>query len=140
MGARTVHGHQQEALMSDDKIPNTWPVRLFDWLEPRRTRFILWVLYRFGNGRFANAICLADDGVEWCLRVLLAHHNARVLADMEWRLGCVLCECTSGMSKPYYTLEAMRDEIRSYINAQCEQAVEDYQEEQADDVLAPDSE
>lgn len=66
-----------------------------------------------------------DEAVQWCERVIYCHHNARVLADMEWRLGCVLCDVTRGMSKPYYTLEAMRDEISS-------KAIDDYNEAYAD--------
>lgn len=59
-----------------------------------------------------SAVCRA---IEWCQRVYYCHHNARVLADMEHRLSCVLCECTDRMSKPYYTVEAMRSEIQDFL-------------------------
>lgn len=66
---------------------------------------------------------------EWCERVVYCHHNARVLADMEHRFSCVLTHCTHRMSKPYYTVEAMRAEIDDYITGMCDEA---YKEGQAD--------
>lgn len=57
-----------------------------------------------------------DDAKEWLSRVYYCHHNARVLSDMEYRLGCVLTTCTRGMSKAYYTKEAMIAEIEDFLN------------------------
>jgi hypothetical protein len=48
---------------------------------------------------------------DWCARVYYCHHNARVIADFEHRMAVVLCEVTRGMSKPYYTIDAMLSEI-----------------------------
>jgi len=78
-----------------------------------------------GFWQYAISALRLDAAKEWFERVIYCHHNARVLADMEWRLGCVLCDVTRGMSKPYYTLEAMRDEISS-------KAVDDYNEAYAE--------
>ncbi len=64
-----------------------------------------------GFWQYAISALRLDAAKEWFERVIYCHHNARVLADMEWRLGCVLCDVTRGMSKPYYTLEAMLAEI-----------------------------
>jgi hypothetical protein len=55
-----------------------------------------------------------DEIGAWFERVYYCHHNARVISDFEWRMACVLTECTRGMSKPYYTIEAMRAEISDY--------------------------
>lgn len=61
------------------------------------------------------------DGPDWGRRAwdyaesLIFHrHNARVITDFEHRMACVLCECTNGMSKPYYDIESMRYEINDY--------------------------
>lgn len=56
----------------------------------------------------------------WLQRIIWAQHNARVLADMEWRLSIVLEEATGGLlSKAYYDTAAMTEEIRKHI-ADCE--------------------
>jgi hypothetical protein len=48
----------------------------------------------------------------WLAQLIWAHHNARVLVDMEYRFSCILSESTGGaMSKAYYDLEVMRSEI-----------------------------
>lgn len=65
---------------------------------------------------------------EWCERIIYCHHNARVLAEMEWRLGCVLNHCTRGMSKPYYTLDDMRKEIDLYVSDLIDEALADEME------------
>ena len=45
---------------------------------------------------------------EWFERVIYCHHNARVLADTEWRLSCVLDAATGGkLSKPSYDWPTM---------------------------------
>lgn len=54
-----------------------------------------------------------DQMRDWFLRIYHCHHNARVIADFEHRMTIVLCECTRGMSKPYYTVDAMLSEIRA---------------------------
>lgn len=71
---------------------------------------------------------------DWCERVYYCHHNARVLSDMEYRFGCVLCEVTAGMSKAYYDIEDMRVWIADKRQSDDEQAVEDFIEELSDDV------
>jgi hypothetical protein len=54
----------------------------------------------------------------WFARIWWAQHNARVLADMEWRFTLFLEDATGGrMSKPYYTIEAMRAELMVAQNA-----------------------
>lgn len=46
--------------------------------------------------------------VLWFARFVYAQHNARVLVDMEHRLGCVLDAATNGMlSKAYYDVPTM---------------------------------
>lgn len=52
---------------------------------------------------------------EWFERILFCHHNARVLADMEYRFSCVLCEATGGkMSKAYYEKDVMLAVVRDF--------------------------
>lgn len=65
-----------------------------------------------------------DRAVQWCERVWYCHHNARVIADFEHRMACVLTTCTSGMSKPYYTIEAMQTEINDYIQQCVEEGID----------------
>lgn len=65
------------------------------------------------------------DISEWFLRVYYCHHNARVLADMEHRLGCVLCHMGTHMSKPYYTLEAMYGEIDRVLSEKYDEGYSD---------------
>ena len=63
---------------------------------------------------------------EWCERVVYCHHNARVLADMEYRFSCVLDHATGGrMSKPYYDKEMIYSVIDDYQNEQIDDAVKD---------------
>jgi hypothetical protein len=69
-----------------------------------------------------------DDIKAWFDRIIYCHHNARVLADMEYRFGCVLSHCTRGMSKAYYPVDAMLAEIDQYISDRCEEAVDDEME------------
>lgn len=54
----------------------------------------------------------------WFLRIYYCHHNARVIEDFEHRMSLVLCECTRGMSKPYYDVDAMLPEIRDFMQEQ----------------------
>ena len=56
-----------------------------------------------------------DEAWAWFERVYYCHHNARVIADFEWRMSCVLTECTRGMSKPYYDIEDMRVQIQDFL-------------------------
>lgn len=77
-----------------------------------RTREIIRII---GPWEYLFLALRIDVVRDWFLRVYYCHHNARVLADMEWRLGCVLNMTTRGMSKPYYTLEAMRSEIEQFL-------------------------
>lgn len=45
----------------------------------------------------------------WFERLWFAQHNARVLADMEWRFILALEDATNGrMSKAYYDIEVIR--------------------------------
>lgn len=67
-----------------------------------------------------------DAAKAWVERVIYCHHNARVLADMEWRLGCVLNHCTNGMSKAYYPVEAMKAEIDQFISDRVNEEVSEY--------------
>lgn len=54
----------------------------------------------------------------WFARLWWAQHNARVLADIEWRMSLLVEEATGGrMSKPYYSLDQMRPEIAANHNA-----------------------
>jgi len=69
-----------------------------------------------------------DEIKAWFERIIYCHHNARVLADMEWRLSCVLDHCTNGMSKPYYSIGAMKVEIDDFISDRCKDAVEEEME------------
>lgn len=50
---------------------------------------------------------------EWFERVIYCHHNARVLADMEYRMSCLLEAATGGkMSKAYYD----KDTVAVYVH------------------------
>ena len=73
---------------------------------------------------------------DWFLRIWFCHHNARVIADFEYRMSCVLDHCTRGMSKPYYTVEAMRAAIDEHIQDLCNDAVNEYIQEHEDALKA----
>lgn len=68
-----------------------------------------------------------DEAWDWILRVWFCHHNARVIADFEHRMAVVLTTCTRGMSKPYYTAEAMQAEIEDYLQAKYDEGYADGQ-------------
>lgn len=52
---------------------------------------------------------------EWCERVIYCHHNARVLADMEYRMSCLLDTASGGqMSKAYYDWPTMRIYVQDH--------------------------
>jgi hypothetical protein len=48
---------------------------------------------------------------QWCERVIYCHHNARVLADLEYRMSVLLCEATDVLSKPHYNIDVMTGAI-----------------------------
>ena len=86
--------------------------------------------------RLRNAALVAiyrarrSRGAQWLARFYFAQHNARVLADMEYRLGVVLDQATNGrMSKAYYPVEAMLQEISE---ARVEHGSEMYREGRKD--------
>lgn len=66
----------------------------------------------------------------WFARLWWAQHNARVLADMEWRM-CLLVENATGgrMSKAYYTTEQMNAEVNANHNALYDMGYKDALEE-----------
>ena len=66
-----------------------------------------------------------DEVRDWFLRIYFCHHNARVLSDMEYRLGCVLCHMGTHMSKPYYDLESMYGEIDRVLGEKYDEGYED---------------
>lgn len=50
----------------------------------------------------------------WFEQLWWAHHNARVLADMEWRMILLVENATGGrMSKAYYSTEQMNLEVEA---------------------------
>lgn len=52
----------------------------------------------------------------WCERVIYCHHNARVLADMEWRMSDLLDHATGGrMSKAYYASDVMERAVDDHV-------------------------
>lgn len=63
---------------------------------------------------------------DWFLQIWFCHRNARVIIDFERRMAAVLTTCTRGMSKPYYTAEAMVAEINDFINESAEEAIDDW--------------
>lgn len=71
-----------------------------------------------------------QDAKDWLLQIWYCHHNARVLADMEWRLSVVLDEATDHLSKPYYDIPTMISAIslkqERIYNEGYEDAKEDY--------------
>lgn len=75
-----------------------------------------------GFWQWITLVLCFDEIRDYFARIYYCHHNARVLADMEYRFGCVLCECTRGMSKAYYTTEAMIAEINDMQNELYEEA------------------
>lgn len=82
-------------------------------------------------------LTLRLDGVrDWFLRIYFCHHNARVIEDFEHRMSLVLCECTQGMSKPYYTAEAMIGEIQSYLSDKYDEGYEDGCEDMRQELTA----
>lgn len=63
---------------------------------------------------------------EYFQQIWYCHHNARVLADFEYRMACVLDQATgSRISKPYYSVDVMVDQILLY---QCQLSEESYKE------------
>lgn len=53
----------------------------------------------------------------WFQRLWWAQHNARVLADMEWRMILLVENATGGrMSKAYYSTEQMNAEVSAAHN------------------------
>lgn len=57
-----------------------------------------------------------DEARAWCERVYYCHHNARVIANFEHRMACVLSQATGGqMSKPYYDKDDMLPVIDDYM-------------------------
>lgn len=65
------------------------------------------------------------DAWQWCEQVIYGPHNARVLAEMEYRFGCVLDHMGTGMSKAYYTLPAMYAEIDRALSEYADDALAD---------------
>lgn len=62
----------------------------------------------------------------WCERLWFAQHNARVLADMEWRMILLVENATGGrMSKAYYTTEAMAAEVSANHDAIYQEGYDD---------------
>jgi len=59
----------------------------------------LWERFRF-SGPVSGLL-------EWFDNVRYCHQNAAALTDMEYRLSCYLDHTTTGMSKAYYSKEAM---------------------------------
>lgn len=58
------------------------------------------------------------DVRDWFLRWVYAQHNARVIINFERDMSSVIYEATGGMmSKPYYTIEAMKAQINDYHNS-----------------------
>ena len=54
----------------------------------------------------------------WFERLWFAQHNARVLADMEWRIILLVENATGGrMSKAYYSSDQMNVEVTANHNA-----------------------
>ena len=98
----------------DDRVQSTL-TRLMCWAAPK-PRWVGWLA------------CRAEESANWCIRVLMAHHNARILSDMEYRFGCVLNEVTLRMSKAYYDLDDMRTEIAECREWHCDEAVADEME------------
>lgn len=85
---------------------------------------------RIVGWRQALSIALRRDEIKlYFERIWFCHHNARVIADFERRMSELLCHCTRGMSKPYYTIEAMKAEITDYINQAADEAISDWCEE-----------
>lgn len=79
--------------------------------------------------------CWWMDVRGWCERVIYCQHNARVLAEMEWRLSVILERATGGkLSKAYYDVPTMTAWIDNYVEECCDdarrEAVEDYTAEQ----------
>lgn len=58
-------------------------------------------------------------------RHVYAKHNVDVIVDFEHRMSVVLCECTRGMSKPYYTAEAMCAEISDFLSQKYDEGYDD---------------
>ena len=62
---------------------------------------------------------------EWFQQIWYAHHNAKVLCDMEYRMACLLTTTTRGMSNAYYSIEDMTSAAHEL---QMEMRDESYQE------------
>lgn len=76
-----------------------------------------------------------NRAVDWIARVYYAHHNARVLCNMEHRMSILLSEATGGMlSKPYYEEDVLVAQIADYHERLCDEALEDFMEDLSDDL------
>lgn len=72
------------------------------------------------------------DVRDWFLRWIYAQHNARVIIDFENRMSSVVYHATGGMmSKPYYTIEAIKQEIDGYHSRLYDDAYADGREDLA---------
>lgn len=69
-----------------------------------------------GFWQWVTLVLCFDEIREWFREIYYCHHNARVIADFEHRMAIVLCECTRGMSKPYYDADTMVAWIQDYQN------------------------
>lgn len=82
-----------------------------------------------GFWQWITLVLCFDEIRDYFARIYYCHHNARVLADMEYRFGCVLCHMGTHMSKAYYTKEDMYAEIDRVLSEKYDEGYEDGYEE-----------
>lgn len=101
------------------------------WIEDNasdwRFRLLMWSMRK--PRRVGRTVDWLFEAIEWCERIIYCHHNARVIRDFEHRMAIVLCEVTQGMSKPYYTTEAMLSGIVDKRQSDDEYAIETFIED-----------
>ena len=100
-----------------------------NWLRLQRK-----VIGIVGFWQWVTLVLCFDEITDWFLRIYYCHHNARVIADFEHRMAMVLCECTRGMSKPYYEVDTMVCEIQSFLSDRYDEGYEDGRKDMKEEI------
>lgn len=75
------------------------------------------------------------DAKAWCERVIYCHHNARVLADTEWRLSVLLDHASGGqISKAGYDTQTMITYVDDHIQTLTEEAIAEARENMREEI------
>ena len=87
-----------------------------------------------GFWQWVTLVLRFDEIKAWFERVYYCHHNASVLADMEYRFGCVLCHMGTHMSKAYYDLDDMYCEIDRVLSEKYDEGYEEGRKDMKEEI------